>query len=94
MLKIERKAETGKRVTFRLFGKVTSEHVAEVTRLTRLARRAGKKVTLDLEGVGLIDRGAMEFFSHGDGCDVKLLHCPQYVREWLRCERRKVNGKK
>ncbi|MGH9443787.1 MAG: STAS domain-containing protein [Thermoanaerobaculia bacterium] len=90
MLKIEKTSETAARVTFFLSGRISADHVPELNKLLRKALGAGQAVTLDLEGVGLVDRKAVEFFTKGEGAKSKLLHCPVYVREWLRCEGRKV----
>ncbi len=90
MLKIEKTSETASNVTFFLSGRISAEHVPELNKLIRKARTAGQGVVLDLEGVGLVDRKAVEFFIRGEGAKSKLLHCPVYVREWLRCEGRKV----
>ena len=90
MLKIEKTSETASSVTFFLSGRIAAEHVPELNRLILKARTAGQGVVLDLEGVGLVDRKAVEFFTKGEGANSKLLHCPVYVREWLRCEGRKV----
>jgi hypothetical protein len=90
MLKIEKTAETDASVTFFLSGRISGDHVAELNKLLRAAHAAGQTVTLDLEGVGLVDRKAVEFFTKGEGAKSKLLHCPVYVREWLRCEGRSL----
>jgi len=90
MLKIEKTSETASSVTFFLSGRISADHIAELNKLLRNARGAGQAVTLDLEGVGLVDRKAVEFFTKGEGAKSKLLHCPVYVTEWLRCEGRKV----
>jgi anti-anti-sigma regulatory factor len=90
MLKIETTSETAATVTFFLSGRISADHVPELNKLLRKACGAGQRVTLDLEGVGLVDRKAVEFFTKGEGSSAKLLHCPVYVQEWLRCEGRKV----
>ena len=90
MLKIEKTSETAAAVTLFLSGRISADHVPELNKLLREAREAGQTVTLDLEGVGLVDRKAVEFFTKGEGARSRLLHCPVYVREWLRCEGRKV----
>lgn len=88
MLKIEKTAETARRVTFFLSGRISDEQVRELERIVREARAAGREVTLDLEGVGIVDRGAVRFFLEGEGSRVKLLHTPVYVSEWIRTERK------
>ena len=93
MLKIEKTAETARRVTFFLSGRVSDEQVRELERIVREARGAGREVTLDLEGVGIVDRGAVKFFLEGEGALVKLLHTPVYVSEWIRTERKSRGGR-
>jgi ABC-type transporter Mla MlaB component len=88
MLKIEKTAETNSRVTYSLSGRVSSDHLPPLTALVRKSLDTGKKVTLDLEAVGLVDRETVKFLACGEGRGVKLLHCPVYLREWLRCEGR------
>jgi ABC-type transporter Mla MlaB component len=90
VLKIEKTAETARRVTFFLSGRISHEQVGELDRIVAESRRAGQDVTLDLEGVGIVDRAAVKFFLDGEGARVKLLHTPVYVSEWLATERRKV----
>ncbi|SRR5574340_1188220 len=87
-LRIEKKSESAREATYLLTGRISSEHVPEITRIIEQTRQGGRKVTLDLEGVGLIDREAIQFFACGEGCEVRLQHCPVYVQEWLRCETR------
>ena len=86
VLKIEKTAETAKRVTFFLSGRISDEQVNELERIVRASRHSGREVTLDLEGVGIVDRRAVKFFLEGEGSRAKLLHTPVYVAEWLRTE--------
>ena len=88
MLKIEKTAETARRVTFFLSGRISDDQVRELEKIVREARGAGREVTLDLEGVGIVDRSAVRFFLEGEGSRVKLLHTPVYVSEWIRTERK------
>ena len=90
VLKIEKTAETARRVTYFLSGRISQEQVRELDRIVSASRRAGQDVTLDLEGVGIVDRAAVKFFLEGEGSRVKLLHTPVYVSEWLATERGKV----
>ena len=90
MLKIEKTAETAKRVTFFLSGRISDDQVTELERIVQDSRRIGQEVTLDLEGVGIVDRRAVKFFLEGEGSRAKLLHTPVYVAEWLRTEGRKI----
>jgi hypothetical protein len=86
MLRIETQTETPAEVTYALVGRVTEEHLPELGRLLTAARAAGRRVTLDLAGVVLVDRGVVRFLSTGEGARAELAHCPAYVRSWIRCE--------
>jgi hypothetical protein len=86
MLRIETQTETAAGVTYALIGRVTEEHLPELGRLLTTARHAGRRVTLDLAGVVLVDREVVRFLSTGEGARAELAHCPAYVRSWIRCE--------
>jgi hypothetical protein len=88
MLKIEKVSETGKQVVYALSGQISAAHVGELEKLVRGAGRRGLEIALDLEGVGLVEREAVRFFTAGAGSGVRLRHCPVYLREWIRCESR------
>jgi ABC-type transporter Mla MlaB component len=86
MLRIETRAETPDTVTYALAGQITREHLDDLRELLAAAGAAGRRVTLDLSGVVLVDREAVGFLAQGPGAAVELLHCPAYVLSWLRCE--------
>jgi hypothetical protein len=86
MLRIEKTAETKTHVRYDLTGKISAEHLEELRRLLAEAVASGRKVTFDLEGVGLVEREVVRFFSRGPGAGIELRHCPGYMREWIRCE--------
>jgi hypothetical protein len=84
MLRIETRTETADAVTYFLEGQVTREHLDELAGLLAAARVAGRRVTLDLAGVVLVDRQTVRFLA-AEGAAAELLHCPAYVLSWLRC---------
>ena len=86
MLRIETQAETDSTVTYALLGRVTEEHLPELGRMLAAAREQGRRVTLDLAGVVLVDRSFIRFLTAGEGMGAELAHCPAYVRSWARCE--------
>jgi hypothetical protein len=86
MLRIEKSSETKSGVRYDLTGKIAAEHLDELRRLLADAARTGRKITFDLEGVGVVEREVVRFFSSGAGAAVQLRHCPTYMREWIRCE--------
>ena len=83
MLKIEKRSETGRAVTYALSGKLGAAHRAALSKILEASRAAGQQVTFDLEGVGLVDREIAEYFSRGEGSRAKLVHPPTFLREWL-----------
>ena len=42
---------------------------------------------LDLDDVTLVDGAVIRFLSSSEREGVTLIHCPPYVREWIRRER-------
>ena len=86
MLRIETRSETNETVTYALAGQLTQEHRTELKELISTARRAGRRVTLDLAGVVLVDRELVRFFACDKANDVELVHCPAYVLSWMKCE--------
>ncbi|HEX4966154.1 MAG TPA: STAS domain-containing protein [Thermoanaerobaculia bacterium] len=86
MLRIETRSETTDAVTYALAGQLTQEHLEELRDLVKAARSEGRRVTLDLAGVVLVDRELVRFFACGNAKGVELVHCPAYVLSWIRCE--------
>jgi hypothetical protein len=81
MLRI-RRSEGGGSVIFSLSGRIEEQHVSELQQL--LASDAGATdITLDLEEVRLVDRGAVKFLSACEGRGIKLKQCASYIREWI-----------
>ncbi len=81
LLKIERSTE-GDTIVFTLSGRIDAERLAELQSL--LASEAnGQSTVLDLQGVDLVDRGAVKFLARCVADGIQLAHCPGYVREWI-----------
>lgn len=87
MLKIERTSVTHLAESYFLTGKISADHLPEIARLISDAHAAGRTLSFDLEGVGPVDREVVSFFVTGAGRSVRLLHCPTYLREWIRKEK-------
>ena len=86
MLRIETRSETTDAITYALAGQLTQEHLEELRELVKGARSEGRRVTLDLAGVVLVDRELVRFFACDKAQDVELVHCPAYVLSWMKCE--------
>jgi hypothetical protein len=82
-LKIEKHSSHGKAM-IRLIGRFQSEHVDE---LKKQIRSNGTHLALDLLEVTLVDVGVVQFLALCEADGVELLHCPPYIREWIRRER-------
>ena len=44
-------------------------------------------VVLDFDEVTLVDLAVVRFLVACETDDVKMLHCPPYIREWMESER-------
>jgi hypothetical protein len=51
--------------------------------LQRLIEESGPTIALDLEELMLVDLEAVRFLGRCKNDGVSLLHCPQYVRDWI-----------
>ena len=82
-LKIEKHSSHGK-TTIRLIGRFQWEHVDE---LKKQIQSNGKQLALDLQEVTLVDLAVVQFLALCEADGIDLLHCPPYIREWIRRER-------
>jgi len=78
-LKIETESH-GKRTTIRLIGRFQTEHVEE---LKKQLRNYGPTFVLDLKEVTLVDADVVRFLTVCEANDVKIVHCPRYIRQWM-----------
>ena len=78
-LKIEKDSDGGKTI-IRLSGRIQSEHLDE---LKTQIRNDQSRIVLDLNGLTLVDVGAVRFLNDCDENGVELLHCSRYIREWM-----------
>jgi glutathione S-transferase len=80
MIRIENNSD-GKTTIIRLIGRMQSEHLAELSK--QLERT---HFVLDLDEVTLVDVAVVRFLNVCERQGIELLHCPRYVREWMRRE--------
>jgi anti-anti-sigma regulatory factor len=83
-LKIEKDSQGGK-TTVRLIGHFQSEHVVE---LKKQLQQNGPLFILDLKEVTVVDVEVVRFLGECKADGVKIVHCPQYIRNWMARERR------
>jgi anti-anti-sigma regulatory factor len=83
-VRIEKSSQSGK-TTIYLIGHFQSEHVEE---LKKQLRENGPRFVLDLKEVTLVDVDVVRFLGTCRAAGVKIVHCSQYIREWMNRERR------
>jgi hypothetical protein len=74
----------GPTVTFRLIGRIRSEHLDA---LTTHMRGCQGTIVLDLDEVTLVDLQVVRFLGAAERAGVGLRNCPPFVREWISRER-------
>lgn len=83
MFKIEKLAE-GNTTVLRLVGRISAEHLDELSKLIADAEpRIGK---LDLSEVTLVDVDVVRFLGDQERRSLELGKCSPYIREWIQRE--------
>jgi ABC-type transporter Mla MlaB component len=70
-------------ITLVLNGRLSEDALAELKSSISAARKAQRRVYIDLSEVTLVDRKTVEYFSKQTGKDVQLVNCPVYLRQWI-----------
>ena len=60
---------------------------AQIGQVKSEVESAGPRVALDLGEVDLVDIDAVRFLNACELAGVSILHCSQYIREWMLQER-------
>lgn len=81
-LRIDKAIDRHKTI-IRLSGRLQAEHLDE---LKMQVGGEQSPIALDLEGVMLVDIGAVRFLKACEKSGVELLHCWPYIREWINRE--------
>ena len=82
-MKIEKDLRRGK-TRIRLSGHFQSEHIDE---LKKQIEENGPSFILDLKEVTLVDVDVVRFLGVCEANGMKIVHCSQYIREWMTRER-------
>jgi hypothetical protein len=82
-MKIEKSSQGGK-ATVRLSGQFHAEHIGE---LNKQLQDNGPRLVLDLKEVTIVDVDVVRFLGACEANGAKIVHCPQYIREWMNRER-------
>ena len=73
-----------RKTTIRLSGHFQSEHIDE---LKKQIEENGPSFVLDLKEVTLVDVAVVRFLRVCEAGGMKIVHCSQYIREWMTRER-------
>ena len=84
-LRIQRSAKRD--LVFTLSGRMQAHHVPELDRLLE-SESPDSNIILDLTGVQLVDRDAVQFLAQWESRGAELRNCSPYIREWISQERR------
>jgi hypothetical protein len=55
--------------------------------LTNQLQENGPRLVLDLKEVTVVDVEVVRFLGACEANGVRIVHCPQYIREWMHRER-------
>ena len=80
MLKITRSANG--EVIFTVSGRMDAENLAELELLFD-SEANGRRITLDLKDLTLVDQDAISFLERCEAGNIQLRNCPAYIREWI-----------
>ena len=67
-----------------MIGRFQSEHIRE---LEKQFEASGPLFVLDLKEVTLVDVDVVRFLGACEADGMKIVHCSQYIREWMSRER-------
>ena len=79
------RSSTPDAIVFALSGDIDREHAARLHRF--LTSATDRRVTLDLQNVTLVDRGAVRFLAGVEATGIRIVNCPGSVRTWIATER-------
>ena len=74
-------------VLLSISGRITGQYVDVLRGLLEQERSA---VAIDLKGVLLVDREAVQLLALSEAKGIELRNCPGYIREWIARERAKM----
>ena len=80
MLKVQRTANG--EVVLAVSGRLDADSLCELSALLAV-EYSGRRVTLELRDLLLVDRDAVEFLRACEGKGIVLRHCPKYIRIWM-----------
>jgi len=73
-------------VVFTVSDRMDAENLRELKTLLS-SEPNGRRITLDLEELTLVDQDAVRFLERCEIDNMQLKNCPAYIREWITRER-------
>jgi anti-anti-sigma regulatory factor len=70
-------------LTLGVKGKLSGAALGELRREIERARRARRRVVIDLSEVTLVDRHSLEFLAAQSRDEVRVVNCPEYIEPWM-----------
>jgi anti-anti-sigma regulatory factor len=80
------KSNDGKRVVFRLTGRIQGDQLSTLRALLT-DEVLDENFVLDLQDVKLVDREAVRFLAQAEANGATLRNCTAFIREWIVQER-------
>lgn len=84
MLKITTLEETTGSVSFVLIGDLSAAELPALEAALHAPRAQQKRILLNLEEVTFVDRIAMKQLCQWGQDGLEVVHCPNYVKTWIR----------
>jgi len=91
-LRIQRSVEQ-RSVVFILTGRIQAGQVPDLEALLR-SESSGREIILELGGVKLVDRDAVQFLASREAAGTELRNCAAYIREWITQETNAMQRRK
>lgn len=76
-------------VTIRVAGKLFQGHLPYLDQLVHSATECSLWPLLNLSHLEELDRSALFYLVDGENRDFGIVSCPNFIREWMDCERRR-----
>jgi anti-anti-sigma regulatory factor len=82
-----RRVPDGKGVVLKLSGRIDADGLSELSKAFSSEDNA-EPLVLDLSEVDIAGEEAVKFLAGCETCGARLRNCPDYIREWIRRERK------
>ena len=77
-------------IVFVLSGEMDIEQTRRLQEMLEMEKH--DRILLDLKEVTLVGREGVEFLARLEASGVGIVNCPEYVRNWIRLEKRRTKS--